>query len=88
MQILNDIKPQTPNDILRNWLNSLPHKAYQKVKLRLAEECLVPMHTLNNWIYGKCVIRPASQRDINRVSIEITGNELFTITNPGVKSKA
>lgn len=72
-----EIRPLTPNEILRGWLDSLPRKDYNKTKHLLVDACLVPLHTVNNWVYGNCSIRPASQRDINRVSLQVSGKEIF-----------
>lgn len=53
-----EIRPLTPNEILRGWLDSLPRKDYNKTKHLLVDACLVPLHTVNNWVYGNCSIRP------------------------------
>ena len=83
-----EIRPLTPNEILRGWLDSLPRKDYNKTKHLLVDACLVPLHTVNNWVYGNCSIRPASQRDINRVSLQVSGKEIFTIPKPEGGAKA
>lgn len=69
--------------ILRNWLNrSVSREAYPDVKKRLARECLVRSSSFHNWLYGYCNIPLAAKRDINRVTMEISGREIFTIVYP------
>lgn len=84
MQAQNENKSMTDAQILRHWLDySVPRGEYNKVKRRIVEVCLVPVHTLNNWIYGACRIPESGKRDINRVAIEISGEEIFTVAQPG-----
>lgn len=70
--------------ILRQWLdNNVPRAQYNKVKNRIVEECLIRPWTLNNWLYGYCRIPDAGKRDINKVTMEFSGVEIFTIAKPG-----
>lgn len=80
----NEIKHPTDAEILRHWLDySVPRGDYNKQKSRLVVECLVPVSTFNNWLYGKCRIPDSGKRDINRVTLEVSGKEIFTIAKPG-----
>lgn len=79
-----EIKCRTDAEILRHWLDySVPRGEYNKQKMRLVEECLVSASTFKNWLYGKCRIPEAGKRDINRVTLEYSGIEIFTIAKPG-----
>lgn len=70
--------------ILRQWLdNNVPRAQYNKVKNRIVEVCLIRPWTLNNWLYGCCRIPEAGKRDINKVTKEFSGVEIFTIAKPG-----
>lgn len=80
----NEIKHLTDAKILRHWLDySVPRGEYNKLKKRLVEECLVSASTFKNWLYGKCRIPESGKRDINRVTLEYSGTEIFTIAKPG-----
>lgn len=79
----NDVKHLTDAEKLRYWLDSVPRGEYNKQKSRLVEECLVSASTFNNWLYGKCRIPDSGKRDINRVTLEVSGEEIFTIAKPG-----
>jgi hypothetical protein len=81
-------KPLTDSEKLRNWLDfSVPRGEYNNIKARLVSECLVSVFTFNNWLYGKCRIPNAGKRDINRVTMEITGTEIFTNSQTGGQSE-
>lgn len=84
MQVKNEIKHRTDAEILRHWLDfSVPRGEYNKLKARLVDECLVSASTFKNWLYGKCRITEAGKRDINRVTLEYSGIEIFKIAKPG-----
>lgn len=69
---------------LRHWLDyAVPRGDYNKIKRKLVEECMVPTYTFRNWIYGRCRIPWGAKRDINRVTKEYSGEEIFTIVEPG-----
>lgn len=78
----------TDAQILRHWLESLPYCQYNNTKRRIVETCLVTVHTLRNWLYGNCRIPMSAKRDINSISLELSGVEIFTIVKPGNNSKA
>ena len=83
-----EIKYLTDAEILRHWLDfSVPRGEYNKQKRRLVEVCLVSKSTFNNWLYGKCRIPESGKRDINRVTLEFSGKEIFTLANPGEVSE-
>ena len=78
------VKHLTESEKLRHWLDySVPRGEYNKQKRRLVEACLVSASTFNNWLYGKCRIPFSAKRDINRVTLEVSGVEIFTIVEPG-----
>lgn len=80
----SNIKCHTDAEKLRHWLDySVSRGEYNKQKRRLVEECLVSVSTFNNWLYGKCRIPDSGKRDINRVTLEVSGEEIFTIAKPG-----
>jgi len=79
----NDVKHLTDAEKLRYWLDSVPRGEDNKQKSRLVEECLVSASTFNNWLYGKCRIPDSGKRDINLVTLEVSGEEIFTIAKPG-----
>ena len=83
MQMRDEIKHLTDSEILRQWLDSVPRGDYNNQKVRLVNECLVSTSTFNNWLYGKCRIPNSGKRDINRVTFEVSGIEIFTIAKPG-----
>lgn len=78
----------TDAKILREWLESVPFGKYNAVKQQLVEKCLIPGTTLSNWIYGKCRIPMAAKRDINEISMLVSGREIFTVVKPKNNSKA
>ncbi|MBD5184463.1 MAG: hypothetical protein HDS97_06195 [Bacteroidales bacterium] len=69
------------DEILKNWLLSIPLCDKEHVFNRIYEECLINAHTLKNWRYGKCRIPLSGMRDLNKVSLEYSGFEIFEI-NP------
>lgn len=85
MKTANSNKKILPEDakILHDWMQNLPYKDYNKVRKQLLAECLIPSYTLSNWMNGNCKIRPAAKRDINRVTMAVSGKEIFTIAEPG-----
>lgn len=83
MQAVEVSKVSSDGEVLRHWLNfSVSRGDYNNVKRRLVEECLIKPHILNNWIYGLSRIPEAGKRDINRVTMEISGKEIFTVAKP------
>lgn len=75
-----EVNHLTDAEKLRHWLDyCVPRGEYNKQKARLVEACLVPVSTFNNWIYGKCRIPNSAKRDINRITLEVSGMEIFTI---------
>lgn len=78
----------TDAKILREWLESIPFGRYNAVKRQLVEKCLVSGATFKNWRYGKCRIPMAAKRDINEISMLVSGYEIFTIVKPEDNSKA
>lgn len=79
-----EIKHLTDAEILRHWLDySVPRGEYNKIKTRFVEECLVSVSIFKNWLYGKCRIPESGKRDINRVTLEYSGIEIFKIAKPG-----
>lgn len=81
------LRQNAEGEILRQWLDTIPRGQYNNVKDRLVSECLIQKHTLNNWIYGICRIPDAGKRDINRVTLEISGIEIFTIAKSEAKGE-
>ncbi len=84
----NENKRLADYEILRNWINTIPLGEYEKVFARLLEVCLVSKYTFANWRYGRCRIPESGKRDINEVTKEISGIEIFTIALPGTKAEA
>lgn len=70
----------TPAKKLHEWLYSLPRRDFGKAKKLVCRECFVKMTTLDSWLYGKSVMPMRARRDINRLTQELSGYELFTIT--------
>lgn len=68
--------------ILRNWLDTVPYGDYAKIIKLLTERCLVNITTFRNWRYGRCRIPESGKRDINNVTLEISGIEIFKIAKP------
>lgn len=83
LQMQNGNKHLADDKILRQWLDTIPRGEYNKVLSKLVDACLVPMSTLKNWRYGNCRIPAAGKRDINTVTKEVSGVEIFTIARPG-----
>lgn len=80
----NENKLLTDAEKLRHWLDfSVPRGEYNNMKRRLVEECLISASTLKNWMYGQCRIPDSGKRDINRVTLDYSGVEIFTIAKPG-----
>lgn len=82
MQSNKEIKRHTEAYILRQWLDTIPRGDYNKIMSLLFARCLVNKSTFANWRYGRCRIPEASKRDINSVTQEISGIEIFTIAKP------
>ncbi len=78
----NGIKHLTDAEILRRWLDTIPRGEYNTVISKLVDACLVPYSTFRNWRYGNCRIPAAGKRDINTVTREVSGIEIFTIAKP------
>lgn len=73
----------TDAEKLRHWLDfSIPRGEYGKMKRHLAQECLVSDNTFKNWLYGQSRMPESAKRDINRVTMEYSGKEIFTIAKP------
>ena len=68
--------------ILRNWLDSIPRSGYNAVISKLVERCMIPKTTYQNWRYGRCRIPEAGKRDINSLTKEISGIEIFKLAFP------
>jgi hypothetical protein len=79
MQVKNENKYLTDAKILHQWLETVPRGQYGAVKEELQKECLVSKAILNNWIYGNCRITDAGKRDINRVTLRVSGVEIFNL---------
>lgn len=86
--MLNNIKHLTDAEKLRHWLDSVPRGEYNNIKRRIVEVCIIPPYTLNNWLHGLCRIPNLAKREINRVTLEVSGIELFTIAKPVKSPKA
>lgn len=84
MQIQHGTEHLTDAEILRRWLDTIPRGEYNNVIARLVETCLIPIHTLRNWRYGNCRIPEAGKRDINIVTREVSGIEIYKIVMPEV----
>lgn len=76
------------DEILRHWLDTIPYGEYNKVVALLVERCLINKYTFANWRYGRCRIPASGKRDINSVTLEISGKEIFTIVSPETTLKA
>lgn len=87
MQTQNENSRLADAKKLRCWLDTIPRGEYNNVKRKLVEACLVPLSTFNNWRYGNCRIPEAGKRDINSVTLEVSGIELFKIAKPGCNSE-
>lgn len=76
-KIENDAK------IIRNWLESIPYGQYNDVVSKLVERCMINKTTFRNWRYGNCRIPLSGKRDINSLSKEISGIEIFNLAVAG-----
>lgn len=76
----------TDAQILRDYMDSIPHGIYNKVRDLIVAHCMVPKHTFKNWMQGYCRIPNLCKREINRISLEVSGIEIFTIVAPGAKA--
>ncbi|MCM1451242.1 MAG: helix-turn-helix domain-containing protein [Clostridium sp.] len=69
---------QSDGEILKHWLQySVPYGEYGTVKMRLAEACGIPSHTLNNWLYHKVRVPEPAKKMINKVTLEVSGKEIY-----------
>ena len=66
------IKRHTDDEILRRWLDTIPHGDYNKVISKLVDACLISRSTFRNWRYGNCRIPASGKRDINIVTREVS----------------
>lgn len=73
----NDKKMPTDAEKLRDFMHSVPYGKYNNVRRRMVEACLVPVTTFNNWVFGRCRIPELAKREINTITVEITGREIF-----------
>ena len=64
---------------LRAWLDTVPHGEYSNIRRRICEECFIKKSTLQAWIQAKVSIPMRARRDINRITMEVSGCELFVI---------
>ncbi len=78
----NGIKQPTDDEALRYWLDTIPVGKYKAVIAKLLDVCLISRATLANWRYGNCRIPASGKRDINKVSKDVSGIEIFKIANP------
>lgn len=83
MQTQNRNEHLTDAQILRGWLDTIPHGEYNKRKKQLVEACAVSLATLHNWLYGQSRITKAGKRDINKFALEVSGHEIFPVAKPG-----
>lgn len=83
----NGIKQPTDAEILRNWLATIPRGEYNTVISKLVDACLISLSTLRNWRYGNCRIPASGKRDINTITREVSGIEIFTIAKPEVMTE-
>lgn len=82
MQNKNEINSLSDSEILRVWLKTVPYGEYNAVKEMIVDECLIKRTTFHNWLYGKCRIPLSGKRDINRVTMKVSGIEIYTIAKP------
>jgi len=78
----SDDKHLTDGQILRNYIANLPCGIVNKVIARMVEHCLVTKYVFANWRYGRCRIPLSGKRDINTITREVSGIEIFTIPKP------
>lgn len=83
----NQIKDLTDSNILRNWLDYLPHAEYNKHKRALVGVCSENFSKIENWIYGRCKVPNTAKKLINAYTLQVSGKEIFTIAKPGVATE-
>lgn len=71
-------KNNTDSQLLRKYLLKLPVEEFSKMIRKMAEECMVPLSTFNNWQYGVCRIPDLAKHKIE----EIAGQKIFNATEP------
>ncbi len=76
------------SEILKNWFLTIRPIDRKQVFKRLYEETLASPTTLNNWRYGSARIPLAAMRDINKVTKEYSGYEIFEIVRPEASAEA
>lgn len=79
----NDNNHLTDGQILRDYLAKVPSGIVNKVVARMVEHCLVTKYVFANWRYDRCRIPLSGKRDINTITREVSGIEIFTIAKPG-----
>lgn len=82
MQTYQEKKSSEDAKKLRDWIATIPYGQYNAVINTLVERCLISKSTLSNWRFGNCRIPMSGKRDINSVSMEISGIEIFRIEIP------
>ncbi|MGM9817191.1 MAG: hypothetical protein ACI304_09095 [Lepagella sp.] len=83
MQVPKEFNSLSDDEKLRHWLDFyVPRGYYGGIKKRMAVECLVSMPTFYNWMYGRCRITEAGKRDINRITQEVSGFEIYELVKP------
>ena len=75
-------KHHSDDEILRGWLESVPYRSYNKTRHLLVARCNVSRSTFDNWYYGRCRIPGSAKVLINSVTMQISGEEIFTIAQP------
>lgn len=58
---------------LRDYMFNLPYHAYNEVRKKLTEACMVPAYTFANWLSGRARIPELAKQKIN----EVTGKQIF-----------
>lgn len=76
------IKDLTDSKILRGWLDSRPRAEYNKHKAALVDVCSENRYKIQNWLYGRCKVPNSAKKLINAYTIQISGEEIFTIAKP------
>lgn len=82
-----ELNTLSDDKILRDWIDTLPIGKYNKIINLLVERCLVNRTTFRNWRYGNCRIPMAAKRDINSVTREISGFDIFKIALPANRTE-
>lgn len=77
------LKRNEDGEKLRMYIIGLPMKDSSKMVDKLAEECKVPRHTINNWRFGACRIPELAKDKIE----EVTGVKIFHSENLPPKSE-